>query len=146
MFLDNVKSRRLLPDGSYRRRRPNKGEEPFRAQEHLYRHAAAALERARAASGVTVEPVTLPDAKAQTSEASARRRGSLRTQHEEVLVRQERRLLGHDEARGLRLSEERLGGQAMVEGRADGGGALVIVDVRDPAARPQRAPQPAQVG
>jgi polyphosphate kinase len=64
MFMDNVKARRLMPDGSYRRRRPNKGEEPFRAQVHLYRQAAAALERARAATGVTFEPVVLPEAKA----------------------------------------------------------------------------------
>ena len=62
MFLDNVKSRRLMPDGTYRRRRPNKGEEPFRAQMHLYRQAAAAVERARAATGVAFEPMTLPDA------------------------------------------------------------------------------------
>ena len=64
MFLDNVKSRRLMSDGSYERKRPNKGEEPFRAQVHLYRQAAAALERARAATGVTFEPVTPPEVKA----------------------------------------------------------------------------------
>jgi hypothetical protein len=63
-----VKARRLLPDGSCKRKRPNKGEEPFRAQVHLYRQAAAALERARAASGVSFEPVTLADvAKTQAS-------------------------------------------------------------------------------
>jgi polyphosphate kinase len=61
MFLDNVKARRLMPDGTYKRRRPNKGEDPFRAQVHLYREAARAVERARAASEVTFEPVTLPD-------------------------------------------------------------------------------------
>ena len=49
-----------MPDGTYKRRRPDKGEEPFRAQLHLYRQAAAALERARAATGVTFEPVTPP--------------------------------------------------------------------------------------
>ena len=53
-----------MPDGAYKRRRPNKGEEPFRAQVHLYRQAAAALERARAATGVTFEAVTLPEVKA----------------------------------------------------------------------------------
>jgi polyphosphate kinase len=63
MFLDNVKARRLMPDGTYKRRRPAKGEEPFRAQLHLYRQTAAALERVRAATGVTFEPVTLPEAK-----------------------------------------------------------------------------------
>jgi polyphosphate kinase len=67
MFLDDVKSRRLMPDGSYKRRRPGKGDEPFRAQLHLYRQAAAALERARAATGVTFEPVTPPEVKAPTS-------------------------------------------------------------------------------
>jgi len=67
MFLDNVKSRRLMPDGTYKRRRPNKGEEPFRAQVHLYRQAALALERARAATGVTFEPVALPEAKTTAS-------------------------------------------------------------------------------
>jgi polyphosphate kinase len=63
MFEDNVKLRRLMPDGSYKRRRPNKGEDPFRAQLHLYRQYARTLERARAATGVTFEPVTLPEAK-----------------------------------------------------------------------------------
>jgi polyphosphate kinase len=56
MFLDNVKARRLMPDGTYKRKRPAKGEEAFRAQIHLYREAKRALERARAASGVTFEP------------------------------------------------------------------------------------------
>jgi polyphosphate kinase len=57
MFLDNVKSRWLQPDGSYRRRKPAKGEEPFRVQLHLYREAQRALERARAGAGVTFEPL-----------------------------------------------------------------------------------------
>jgi polyphosphate kinase len=61
MFSDNVKARRLMPDGSYRRKRPNKGEEPFRAQLHLYREAAAAVDRARAAAPVGFEPVILPE-------------------------------------------------------------------------------------
>ncbi len=61
MFQDTVKSRRLMPDGSYRRKRPGRGEEPFRAQVHLYREALRVQERARAASGVTFEPVTLGD-------------------------------------------------------------------------------------
>jgi polyphosphate kinase len=59
MFQDNVKSRRLQPDGSYKRRRPGK-EEPFRAQLHLYREARRAAERARAAAGVTFEPLSAP--------------------------------------------------------------------------------------
>src|SRR5207245_11093553 len=42
MFLDNVKARRLMPDGTYKRKRPVKGEEPFRAQIHIYREAKRA--------------------------------------------------------------------------------------------------------
>jgi polyphosphate kinase len=63
MFMDTVKSRRLMPDGTYKRKRPRpaRGEEPFRAQIHLYKEAQRAQERARAASGVTFEPVTLAD-------------------------------------------------------------------------------------
>jgi polyphosphate kinase len=60
MFQDNVKSRRLQADGSYRRRRLAKGEEPFRAQLHLYREGKRALDRLRAAAGVTLEPLTSP--------------------------------------------------------------------------------------
>ena len=67
MFSDNVKARRLMPDGSYKRLRPNKGEEPFRAQVRLYREAAAAVERARAATGVTFEPVSVPEGKPPAS-------------------------------------------------------------------------------
>ena len=57
MFLDNVKSRWLQPDGNYKRRRPAKGEEPFRVQLHLYREAQRAVERARASAGITFEPL-----------------------------------------------------------------------------------------
>jgi polyphosphate kinase len=60
MFQDNVKARVLQHDGSYKRRRPGKGEEPFRAQVELYRQAKASLDRARAATGVTLEPLTAP--------------------------------------------------------------------------------------
>jgi polyphosphate kinase len=61
MFLDNVKARRLQPDGTYRRKRPGKGEEPFRAQVRLYEDARRTLEKARAASGVMLEPIaTVP--------------------------------------------------------------------------------------
>jgi polyphosphate kinase len=60
MFQDNVKGRRLQSDGSYRRRRPAKGEDPFRAQLHLYAEAKRALERQRAAAGVTLEPLAAP--------------------------------------------------------------------------------------
>jgi polyphosphate kinase len=61
MFQDNTKSRRLMPDGSYKRRRPARGEEPFRAQQHLYRQAQQAAERARAAADVVFEPLATPD-------------------------------------------------------------------------------------
>ena len=59
-FLDNVKARRLQTDGSYKRRRPAKGDEPFRMQLHLYRETQRALQRARATSAVALEPITSP--------------------------------------------------------------------------------------
>jgi polyphosphate kinase len=62
MFVDNVKGRRLQPDGTYSRRRSTRGEEPFRAQVHLYKQAQRALERARAGAAVTLEPMSLADA------------------------------------------------------------------------------------
>jgi len=64
MFQDNVKARVLQADGSYKRRRPARGEDPFRAQLELYRQAKAASERARAGAGVTLEPLSAPVAKA----------------------------------------------------------------------------------
>ena len=60
MFQDNVKARWLLPDGSYRRKRPGKGDEPLRAQHQIYRDVQRALDRARAATGVSFEPVASP--------------------------------------------------------------------------------------
>jgi polyphosphate kinase len=63
MFQDNVKARVLQPDGSYKRRRPAKGEEPYRAQLEVYRRAKAELDRARASVGVTLEPLSAPVAK-----------------------------------------------------------------------------------
>jgi len=66
MFLDNVKSRRLTADGTYRRRKLLKGEEPVRAQLLLYRKTQEAAERARATT-VTFEPITTPEAKVSTS-------------------------------------------------------------------------------
>ncbi len=61
-FQDNVKGRWLQADGSYKRRRPAKGDEACRSQLQLYRDAQRALERARAASGITLEPLTSPGA------------------------------------------------------------------------------------
>ena len=57
---DNVKGRRLQPDGSYKRRRPAKGEDPYRSQIELHREAKRAVERARVGSGVTFEPLRSP--------------------------------------------------------------------------------------
>jgi polyphosphate kinase len=64
MFQDNVKARRLQPDGTYKRKRPGKGEEPFRAQVRLYEDARRNLQKAAAASGVVLEPIATPAAKA----------------------------------------------------------------------------------
>jgi polyphosphate kinase len=61
-FQDNVKGRRLQTDGSHRRRRPARGEEPFRAQLVLYREAERVLERARSAATVAFEPARPPEA------------------------------------------------------------------------------------
>jgi polyphosphate kinase len=57
---DNVKGRRLQADGSYKRRRPARGEEPWRSQIELHRETKRAMERARAVSGVTFEPLRSP--------------------------------------------------------------------------------------
>jgi polyphosphate kinase len=61
VFADNVKARRLQSDGSYKRRRPAKGEEPFRAQVELYRETRRALQRAKAAEELTLTPITSPE-------------------------------------------------------------------------------------
>jgi polyphosphate kinase len=63
MFEDNVKSRRLQPDGSYKRKKSAKGEEPFRAQVRLYQEALRSFQKAAAASGVVLEPIATPVAK-----------------------------------------------------------------------------------
>ena len=60
IFQDNVKGRRLQADGSYKRKRPAKGEDAYRSQLELYREAKRALERQRAASVVTLEPIRSP--------------------------------------------------------------------------------------
>ena len=61
LFQDNVKGRRLMADGTWKRRKPGKGEEPFRAQIESYREVQRALGRARARAGVTLEPITAPE-------------------------------------------------------------------------------------
>jgi polyphosphate kinase len=60
IFQDNVKARRLQPDGSYKRRRPAKGEEAYRSQLELYRETKRVLERVRAGTGITLEPIRSP--------------------------------------------------------------------------------------
>jgi polyphosphate kinase len=60
MFQDDVKGRRLQPDGTYKRKRPVKGNEPFRAQIHLYRETQRLLERAQGAAALGFEPLTSP--------------------------------------------------------------------------------------
>jgi polyphosphate kinase len=60
IFQDNVKGRRLQPDGTYKRRRPAKGEEAYRSQIELHREAKRALDRVRAGAGVTFEPLRSP--------------------------------------------------------------------------------------
>ncbi|HUL75934.1 MAG TPA: polyphosphate kinase 1, partial [Vicinamibacteria bacterium] len=60
IFQDNVKGRRLQADGSYRRRRPAKGEEAYRSQIELHREAKRAVDRVRAGAGVTLEPLRSP--------------------------------------------------------------------------------------
>jgi len=51
MFRDTVKARWLRPDGTYERRGPSPGEQPFRVQHHLLAEASrsAAVARGRAA-------------------------------------------------------------------------------------------------
>jgi polyphosphate kinase len=61
MFADNVKGRRLMPDGTHKRKKAQKGEEGFRAQVRLYEEARRALERARAASTTVFEPIVVPE-------------------------------------------------------------------------------------
>jgi polyphosphate kinase len=63
MFQDNVKARRLQPDGTYKRRRPAKGEEPFHAQLRLHAQFRRAYERALASSTPSFEPLRGDDGK-----------------------------------------------------------------------------------
>jgi len=60
IFQDNVKGRRLQPDGSYKRKRPGKGEDAYRSQIELYGEAKRAVDRLRAATAVTLEPILRP--------------------------------------------------------------------------------------
>jgi polyphosphate kinase len=60
VFADTVKARRLQGDGSYKRKRAAKGEEPLRSQLQLYRDTQRALERARATTTLSLEPISSP--------------------------------------------------------------------------------------
>lgn len=60
MFRDNVKARRLGPDGVYRRVRPGRGEEPFRAQLHLQHEALRRAQQAQDIPSTTFVPRTRP--------------------------------------------------------------------------------------
>jgi len=64
LFNDNVKVRRLMPDGTYKRRRLGRGDDPFRVQVRLYEEARRAWERVRAASTAVFEPLSLTPEKA----------------------------------------------------------------------------------
>jgi polyphosphate kinase len=64
MFQDNVKARRLTADGTYRRKRPLRGEEPFRAQLRLYEQTRRIAARGHGAGTETFEPLTRPPEKA----------------------------------------------------------------------------------
>jgi len=61
MLRDSVKARELQADGRYLRRTPRRGEEPLRSQLALYEETRRALERARSAAGVTLEPLSSPE-------------------------------------------------------------------------------------
>jgi polyphosphate kinase len=56
MFRDNVKSRWLEADGSYRRRPVPKGELPYRVQEDLQAEARRSVSRAREIAGIVLQP------------------------------------------------------------------------------------------
>ncbi len=64
MFQDTVKARVLQSDGTYRRRRPAKGQDPFRAQLELYRESELEVRRQREAAGVVFEPIRGSEPKA----------------------------------------------------------------------------------
>jgi len=56
MFKDNVKARRLGPDGVYKRVRPAKGDQPFRVQQVMQAEAKRAADLASDRAGVTFIP------------------------------------------------------------------------------------------
>jgi polyphosphate kinase len=56
MFRDNVRARRLRPDGSYERKKRARGEQPFRVQQHLQEEARRRMALARERAGATFSP------------------------------------------------------------------------------------------
>jgi polyphosphate kinase len=60
IFQDNVKGRRLQADGTYKRRRPAKGEDAWRSQIELHREAKRTADRLRAGAEITFEPLRAP--------------------------------------------------------------------------------------
>jgi len=56
MFRDNVKARCLRADGTYERKHPAAGEQPFRVQQHLQDEARRRTTLARDRKGVTFSP------------------------------------------------------------------------------------------
>ena len=55
-FKDNVKGRRLLPNGQYERQSPPPGKKGLRCQEVLYQHAVAEVKQVQAASRTVFQP------------------------------------------------------------------------------------------
>jgi len=60
-FKDNVKSRRLLPDGRYERIAPTGKHPALRSQENLYRRACDAVRRAEQSQRTVFEPHQAPE-------------------------------------------------------------------------------------
>lgn len=60
-FADTVKARELLPDGEYRRVKPEKGKKPLRSQDALYKNACEAVKRAGQSRRTVFEPHRPPD-------------------------------------------------------------------------------------
>jgi hypothetical protein len=74
MFRDTVKARCLGPDGVYRRRSPEPGEEPFRAQQYLQDEARRRASLARGSAGVQFQPATLGPSSTRTGGRTAKER------------------------------------------------------------------------
>ena len=62
-FRDTIKSRKLLPDGSYKRVKPTNKRKPFRSQQALYRLAVRAVKQAELSRRTVFEPHRAPEDK-----------------------------------------------------------------------------------